>query len=428
MNLGKKRIDLVVFGVGGSLSQTKLLPAVSHLLNHHPDWNLEVVGVDKRKTTFSALGKKFYFLQLDFAKKQDFDRLKKFLHQKNGSSGGTRRQFFYLATWPKFFLPIVKNLKKQRLIGKKDCLIFEKPFGQNLQAATKLENFLSKNLVAQNIFRVDHYLNKELVQNLLTVRQVNRFFEPLWNKKHLDHVQIVIVEKEGVAGRGLYYDRYGALKDVFQNHLLQLLALVAGPAKNSFDKTSVFKSVKKPVSGQIVFGQYGGYQKEEGVAEESLTETLVAAKLFVDQKKWQGVPFYLLTGKKMAQKKAFIYLQFKSKNHFPNYLVFEIQPREGFYFSLNVKKPGQKKIKKVTLDFCQRCLFGPHSPQAYENLLKDIFAGRHDFFVTRQETLAAWHLTEKLAALKKKVSVYQPGVLPLKVSQLLGKDKREWFL
>jgi len=319
--------------------------------------------------------------------------------------------------------------------------VFEKPFGEDLKSAKKINKVITSLFTEKQIYRIDHYLGKELVQNIIIARFTNTILEPLWSHTYIDHVQIVMTEDFGVEGRGNFYDNYGALKDVVQNHLLQLVALSSMEApKNLGEKYVRDEKVKilKAISiTDVVLGQYAGYTKEKGVKKNSKTETFAAIKLFINNKRWQKVPFYIITGKNMDKRLAGIYVQFKQApcllfsgvcNFIPNYFRIQIQPDEGFYMQLNAKAPGKAGITPVKMDFCHACVFGPNTPEAYENLLLDVLKGDQSTFVRSDEIEEQWKIIDKITRKNLKVQEYKKGSYPEAARKMIEKDNRYWNL
>jgi glucose-6-phosphate 1-dehydrogenase len=343
-------------------------------------------------------------------------------------------------------------------------LVIEKPFGQDLESATQLNERIGHCFDESQIYRIDHYLGKETVQNILMFRFANLIFEPLWNRNYIDHIQITISESIGVGHRANYYDKSGALRDMFQNHMLQILTLATMEPPVSFEadsirdeKVKLLKAIRpidiKKINDNFVRAQYGqgkikaeqvkGYLDEKSVAENSKTETFVAARLFIDNWRWKGVPFYLRTGKAMKAKNTEIAVYFKSVPHSlfasvgldempPNVLVFQIQPEEGMTLSFQAKRPGSK-ICMTTLDmnFNYKNVFLIEMPEAYQRLLLDCMLGDQTLF-TRYDTVeASWKLLEPVLQLWQKdeaaLYTYPAGSESFpQADDLIGSDGRKW--
>ena len=369
---------------------------------------------------------------------------------------------FYLAVPSQFFEAIVDNLKKSNLATGSSRIVFEKPFGHDLKSSMKLNKTIKKAFKENQIYRLDHYLGKELVQNLLVLRFANNIFDPVWSKKYIDHVQITVAEDIGVETRGNYYDNAGALRDIIQNHMMQLVALTAMEPPRSLnaddirtEKVKVLSSIKpfasKNVKNIAVRGQYGSgvvnnkevkaYRDEEKVDKKSNTETFVALKLNIGNNRWKGVPFYLRTGKRLNERVAEINIVFKQtscilfcdqiKNIEPNMLIVRIQPEEGISLQFSAKVPGQKMtIDTVRMDFCHECKFGPKSPEAYERLLYDIISRDQTLFTRWDEVEIAWKIVDRIAKAWKKGKVinYNAGSWgPKEADILIERDGRKWY-
>lgn len=341
-------------------------------------------------------------------------------------------------------------------------VVIEKPFGRDLATARKLNSALEKGFSEEQIYRIDHYLGKEMLQNIMVIRFANTMFEPLWSNKYIDHVQITSSETIGVENRGGYYDQAGAIRDMMQNHMLQLLMLTAMEAPHSLDtdsirdeKVKVLRALSLPSDGlkSVVRGQYGqgiidktlvpGYRSEPRVRPNSNTETFVAMKVLIENRRWSGVPFYLRTGKRLEKRGTQIVIQFLDipsiayYNQYsgldPNRLVIEIQPREGVRLKFNGKKPGSKDIiLPVEMDFCQNCDIGSVSPDAYERLLFDVMEGDSTLFTRWDELEYAWRIIDKITrgweGQPTAFPNYEAGTWgPWESDLLINKDGRKWI-
>jgi len=463
--MGKKGdVTIVILGASGDLTKKKLIPTIYNLLAKGQLGNFAIIGVAKedikkevilnnakkyiknlKPSIWKKLQSRFYYHSSDFYATKKFCDLGGVVSIVEGKHGLLGNRLFYLATLPQHFKVIAQNLKKCGLhIQKKNWtrVVFEKPFGDDLKSAKAINRYLNTAFSEEQIYRVDHYLEKELVENIAVARFTNTVLEPIWNNKYIDHVQIVLSEDIGVEKRGRFYDQYGAVKDVIQNHALQLLALATMEAPKVLsgeylrdEKVKVLKSIR--LTKNVVLGQYNGYTKEEGVKKNSKRETFAALKLFIDNKRWKGVPFYLIAGKNMPKKTSAIYLQFKQApcllfkgvcNFKPNYLVIQIQPDEGFYLQLNAKKPGKMDIASVKMDFCYSCTFGPNTPEAYENLFIQVLQGNQSVFVRTDEIEQQWKLVDALLRNKPKVVEYRKGSLPKEAMQMIQQDNRYWHV
>jgi glucose-6-phosphate 1-dehydrogenase len=362
---------------------------------------------------------------------------------------------YYLATPPEEFAPIIENqgaLRKKHKGSGWRRIIVEKPFGRDLPTARELNELLARNFPENDVFRIDHYLGKETVQNILALRFANTIWEPLWNNHYIDHVEIVVSEEVGVGRRGGYYETSGALRDMVVNHMMQLLSLVAMEAPVALDaqairdeKVKVLRAIR-PISGPQVLqntlrGQYEGYHHEEGVDPSSRTETYVAMKLMVDSWRWSGVPFYLRHGKAMAKRATEIVIRWKDAPYVlfndqvnrvkSNLLVMRIQPNEGFALRANAKVPGSgMEIHDVQMDFDYNEAFGAEPPEAYERLLQDAMLGDGTLFTRRDEAEVAWAILDPVLA------AWRHGPMPFsyprgswgpdEADEFMANDKRRW--
>lgn len=331
-------------------------------------------------------------------------------------------------------------------------VVFEKPFGKNLESAKQLNSSIRSVLHEDEIYRVDHYLGKELVQNILTLRFANEIFSGAWRWQAIDHVQITVSETLGVEKRAGYYDRSGAVRDMLQNHLLQLLSFVAmeSPQEGVVDglrneALNVLNYLRPLDASDVILGQYGpgvvqsddvpGYRDEEGVADASTTETYVAIRAYVDNDRWQGVPFYLRTGKRLQHRYADIKVVFRQGRHVigktsdPNMIIIRIQPDEGIALAFNVHKPGElDETECVMMDFCHHCHFGPNTPEAYESILANVMEGDHSLFPRRDWIEASWGYIDRLRSIAPAPVVYSAGSTgPLDADGLLKADNRAWL-
>jgi glucose-6-phosphate 1-dehydrogenase len=448
---------MVVFGASGDLVSRKLLPSLAQIQQRgllgdrfcllgcgrteYSDEQFRQLARDAigaspnggtSADTVNAFVEKLYYLSGDYADPRTYEEMKNrlaALHEKHGIEGCN---LFYLAVPPVLYETIVEHLGSSGLSrhGQPQCerqarLVVEKPFGRDLRTATELNDTIAKWFGEQQIYRIDHYLGKETVQNIMMFRFANVIFEPLWNRNHIDHVQITIAETLGVEHRASYYDRSGALRDIFQNHMLQMVALMAMEPPVSFEanqirdeKAKLLRSIRPiPVADldrQFVRGQYGpgvtngevvpGYRSEKGIDPNSRTETFVAARLFIDNWRWTDVPFYLRTGKRLAKKDTEIVVTFKHLPYSlfssvgltempPNILVFRIQPEEGISLRFQAKRPGSKLcIGTLAMRFSYKDIFGVEMPEAYQRLLLDCMAGDQTLFTRFDSVATAWRL------------------------------------
>lgn len=419
-----------LFGATGDLTTKKLLPALYQLYMEEalPD-NFVVLCVgrrpyetkeflehllDKMKVTYEKWADfepHICYYAMDMSDEGAYEGLKERI--ESFSSWHHANKIFYLATAPHYFPVVAKALVKTGLIRKgqmREKIVFEKPFGDNLETAKAYNKMLQEVISESQIYRIDHYLGKEMLQNIMTVRFANRIFENIWSSEHIDYIKIYALEEEGVKERGGYYDGAGALKDMVQNHLFQTLALVAMDAPGGLNDEWVKEAKVEVMSHlrldeKIIKGQYVGYLDERGIPESSKTETFVALRAFVDTERWQGMPFYLVTGKKMGKKHAGIEIVFKDTQCFfekgnieRNRLFIEIYPREGLVLQFNGKAPGlQDYIMPMKLDYCHSCNIMGNSPEAYEKLLLDCLHDDRSLFTRWDEVEMAWHVIESMA-------------------------------
>ncbi|MGE5584743.1 MAG: glucose-6-phosphate dehydrogenase [Bacillota bacterium] len=378
---------------------------------------------------------------------------------------------FYLAVPTDLFYPIVQGLQRQGLHVQGDGrgprrVVFEKPFGRDLASARDLNRKVRQVFDEEQIFRIDHYLGKEMIQNIAVIRFANAFLEPVWNAGYIDHVQITSAETDGVGDRGDYYDSAGALRDMVQNHMCQLLTMVAMEPPSSLEtervrdeKVKVLRSLRRlfpeHVRRWVVRGQYGpgtadgkevpGYRSEPEVDPGSKTETFVAMKVHIDNFRWAGVPFYIRTGKRLPVRSTEVIVEFKTlpevlyfkeyRGLQPNILVIKVQPEEGVFLQFNAKRPGQENfIIPVRMDFCQNCAVGFNSPEAYERLLLEVMRGDRTLFTRWDEVEEAWKLVQPV--LEEWASAPEdPGFPnyaagewgPEDAETLLGRDGRAWY-
>ena len=477
---------LVIFGASGDLTHKKLMPALYALmLRRLLPPRFAIVGVARteedddgfredmkqavqkhardefRQDVWDELAANMHYVATDFADETGEHALGDLLSRldEERDLGGNR--VYYLAVPPPAFPTIVRAVGKQRTDKGWTRLIVEKPFGHDRQSATELTALLREEEFAENeIFRIDHYLGKETVQNMLALRFANGIFEPIWNRQFIDHVQITVAESIGIEGRAGYYEAAGAIRDIFQNHLLQLLALTAMEPPIDFTSESVrnekvkeLRALHTPGPKSVVRGQYGrgfiegeevpAYREEKGVAPDSMTETFVAAKLYVDNWRWADTPFYVRMGKRLARRETTIAIQFKRAPHppfeetsatelRPNVLLVHVQPNEGVSLAIGAKVPGQgMTIRTVHMDFLYGGAFRTAMPEAYERLILDTLLGDATLFTRVDEIDEQWLLVDAIIAAWQRdrpgFPNYASGTWgPPSADDLLRRDGRSW--
>lgn len=471
---------LVIFGASGDLTARKLMPALYHLFKEQrlPEV-FNIVGFARRQKSddqfrdemreglkrFSRSGfdpalwtefeKHIFYHVGDFPIAECYSSLAERLEGLPGAEKIGQRKMYYLSTAPEYFALIARNLRQSGLLTFPDVqrLVIEKPYGQDLESALELNTALQSCIDEKALFRIDHYLGKESVQNLLYFRFANSVYEPLWNRRYIDHVQITVSESEGVGSRGGYYDHSGALRDMVQNHLLQLLTLTAMEPPASLDperlrdeKVKVLRCIpsftKDQLSDFVVRAQYRGYLNEDRVAPDSKTETFVAIELMIDNWRWSGVPFYLRTGKALHHKASEIIIVFRrppmvlfqqrcGPRLSRNTLRIRLQPDEGIHLTFNAKTPGRERIEPIDMDFRYNSEWLSYSPEAYERLLGDALAGDSTLFTRGDEVLEAWRFIDSIQKQWHELPLYtyEPGSWgPPEADALMRRERNRWLL
>ncbi|OWA05091.1 glucose-6-phosphate dehydrogenase [Streptomyces sp. CS227] len=481
---------LVIFGVTGDLSRKKLMPAVYDLANRGllpPGFSLigfarrewqdqdfaevvhdavkEYARTPFREEVWQQLAQGMRFVQGTFDDDASFETLKATMEELDKEQGTGGNFAFYLSVPPKFFPKVIQQLKKHGLAdapeGSWRRAVIEKPFGHDLASARELNEIVHEVFAPDQVFRIDHYLGKETVQNILALRFANTMFEPLWNRSYVDHVQITMAEDIGIGGRAGYYDGIGAARDVIQNHLLQLMALTAMEEPASFEanalvaeKAKVLGAVRLPedlgkdtVRAQYSAGWQGGekavgYLEEEGIDPRSKTDTYAAVKLEVDNRRWAGVPFYLRTGKRLGRRVTEIAVVFQRAPHSPfdtttteelghNALVIRVQPDEGVTVRFGSKVPGTSmEVRDVSMDFAYGESFTESSPEAYERLILDVLLGDANLFPRTEEVELSWRILDPIEEYwdtHGKPAQYPAGSWgPKEADEMLARDGRSW--
>ncbi len=492
---------VVIFGATGDLTQRKLLPTLAHLFHDHPlpqgfsivafarrpmndeQWRgMALDSINKYMPEDDKLDSKaqhdfaqrLYYCQSDFNDREGYQKLADLLDNLDSEKGTQGNRMFYLATPPTLDSEIIHQLGGAGLAhpGQNNGddqswarLIIEKPFGRDLASAQKLNREIARVFRENQTFRIDHYMGKETVQNILALRFANGIFEPLWNQKYIEHVQILVGESLGIGSRSEYYEESGAIRDMVQNHIMQVLCLTTMEAPVAFDadairdeKVKLMRAIPifspEEVAERTVRGQYTagvvenqpqvGYREEKGVAPDSTTETYVALKLFIENWRWAGVPFYIRTGKCLPKRSTEMTIQFKRVPHqlykpnevkglVPNRLTIRIQPDEGISLKIAAKVPGAARIlHDVDMNFGYASAFGIESPDAYERLLADCMLGDSTLFIRRDEVETSWRIIDSITSAWKNmptdtVHQYKAGTWgPEEADAFIQKDGYEW--
>ncbi|TAE14808.1 MAG: glucose-6-phosphate dehydrogenase [Bacteroidetes bacterium] len=485
---------LFIFGGSGDLNYRKLSPALYNLfLDGYLPANFAIVGLGRTSFTNESFREHIYagiqefsrrkqeiavswpqfaehlfFLPLDAKQADSYQVIHSFVQEKEAEWQLHPNVILYLAVAPQLVPGIVTNLSNIQLCHDKHCtrIVVEKPFGNDLASAKKLNELLLRHFAEEQIYRIDHYLGKETVQNILALRFANALFEPIWNRNYIDHIQITNAETVGLEGRGGYYDTSGALRDMLQNHILQIVCIMAMEAPVNFNadeirnkKVDVLRALRPFTTAHVrqctVRGQYGAgtfknkevaaYTTEEGVQANSTTETFAAVEFHIDNWRWQGVPFFVRTGKRLAAKTTVITVQFKPAPHVafpqesantwrPNTLTISIQPEMDIRLQFQAKKPGQDfQIAPVDMVFSYKDAYTEeHQPEAYETLLLDVMEGNPTQFMRADQIEAAWQLVMPIIEhwqqnTHEPVPTYAPGSWgPQQADELLSKQGRNW--
>ncbi len=436
---GATNKNIVIFGGTGDLTYRKLMPSLYQLyikdsihdsdqiiaigrreystedyLEIVKDWFIKL-AIHFHEEHFEKFVRRIHYVQMDFTSLQEYEKLSSLLCSQSISES-----LFYLAVAPRFFQVIGDGIKTLSCTGKVKIIV-EKPFGETLEQAKYLHDSLSECFGKENIYLIDHYLGKEMIRSIQTIRFTNSLFKNSWNAQNIEYVHILASEEVGVETRASYYDQAGALKDMVQNHLLQLMSYIAMEEPNEQvsiqeRQTEVFRQLRKVheshISENLLLAQYQGYLEEPGVAKDSRTETFACLKLFVENKRWQDVPFYIYTGKRLANRQMNVVVKFKSvaSNSEGNILVFRIQPLEGVSLQFNIKDPlFVDGVKRVEMDFCQSCVefYRMNTPEAYERLIDAALHGDQSWFTSWEQISLSWKYIDELKI------AYQNQALPI---------------
>jgi glucose-6-phosphate 1-dehydrogenase len=473
-----KLTTIIIFGASGDLTWRKLVPALyNNFIKGRMAKCREIVGFARRpytddtfrerllegvktfspesfdQTRWNEFSSKLVYFQGNLDVHEEFSRLGEFLAQQEGTPAN---RLYYLATAPEHYAPVVNCLGKAGLANQNEGwrrIIVEKPFGKDLASARELNQVLHSVFEESQIYRIDHYLGKETAQNILFFRFANTIFEPIWNRRYVDNIQLTVSETVDIEHRADYYDGVGVLRDMFQNHLLQLLSLVAMEPPASFEADAVRNETFKLLSSirpialtDTVHAQYEGYRQTEGVALDSQTPTFAAIKLYIDNWRWKGVPFYLRSGKSLTAKTSQVIVEFQRPPHLmfhladeykflPNILALCIQPDEGIRLMFEAKVPdSDQDMRSVDMEFHYRDSFDGILPDAYERLLMEALRGDASLFTRSDGIEAAWKLIDSITngwetSNIPDLSLYRRGSWgPSEANTLLAKDNRSWRL
>jgi len=461
-----KNVTIILFGATGDLSKRKIIPALYRFVAKKKLKNFVIVGAafdsvtsdqmieaarpfvhDINQDCWEILLSSSYYKKINFTEPNDFTAMRNFVEECERSNGITGSRLFYLATGSNFFCSITHNSSQVGLLQRHDSkdavwhrIVYEKPFGHDLESSRIINECIKESVNESQVYRIDHYLTKEVVSNIAMIRFTNCVLEPLWSNRYIDQVQIILSESSGVEGRGGFYDSYGSLRDVVQNHMLELLALICmeAPEKLTGDhiRQERVKVLEKVRFVDGILGQYDGYTQEDQVADDSHTDTYASLKLAVDTPRWLGVPFYLKTGKCLDKKETIIHIKFKQVDCLllrgcptdSNWLTIQIAPEAIFLLTLNVKRPDSAdQVMPVGMEFCHSCVFGLQTPEAYEVLLDEVMRGEQSISVRFDEIEYAWRLIDVISGKKLPVFKYTKGSTgPHEEQQLAQKHGMRW--
>ena len=462
-----KKLTFTIFGGTGDLTFRKLLPALYNMSVSSKtesvgqviiigrrdytseqyrmiarDWVEKFARLPYTEQDYDRLAAGIFYYKMDFTDEEAYAQLNAFYKEMEAGS-----HIFYFAVAPRFFSSIVTGLVhvEHACRGK---VVLEKPFGENLAAAKELNEKMEHFFHPDHIYRIDHYLGKEMVRNIQTIRFANPIFSGVWDAEHIECIQISALEEVGVETRGGYYDHSGAMKDMVQNHLFQILSIVAMEQPGELmlageemhrEQIRVLSSLHTPenIEDSLVLGQYRGYREEKAVAEDSVTETYAALKVFLDNDRWRGMPFYIRTGKKLGHREMQVLVVFKSAapQVESNILNIKIQPTEGVYLQFNIKKPGEEdEIAQAKMDFCQSCSFinQMNTPEAYERLLGACVRGERFWFSQWDQIETSWNYVDTIRKMYAERGLlaypYPAGSNgPVEADRLLEKYGHAWF-
>ena len=436
----KKDLIIVIFGSTGDLTARKLLPAITSLyVSKNITSNVQIIALGRRdfdtkdyleyiqkhttkKLNMDVLNKILTYYEIQITDEQDYVKLQQYIEPMLKPD---TKEIYYMAIGPEILKTVAKNVSQTKLIeyqNPNQMLVFEKPFGHDLDSAVAVNDMLWRYFDESQIYRIDHYLGKEMIQNLMTMRFANRILMDTWDSKSIQSIKIHVKEKEGILARAGYYDTSGALKDMVQSHLLQILSLVAMDPPKLYrsdyikdEKVKVLRSLEIDAKS-VVFGQYNGYLDEENIPKDSKTETFVYFKVFVNTPRFRGIPFEIMTGKKLSKKESYIEILYYPTDEqanwhldtVPNKLTIHIQPNDGVALNINSKKPGLKEsLEEVTLSYNTSGSVDGNIPEAYEKLILDIVTGHKTLFTRWDEIDASWHFIDQINKCSHDLVVYQ---------------------
>ncbi|MGA9530523.1 MAG: glucose-6-phosphate dehydrogenase [Candidatus Babeliales bacterium] len=459
---------VIIFGGSGDLAKRKLIPALYKLWVHNKVTQLCMVAVASDDTTAETIlneartfitdellkeqdwadfVSRFFYQRLHFEELNDFFTLKQYVESLEKTFNLSGNRMFYIATASQFFCLITEALAKSKLACSADkwesywhYIVYEKPFGHDEQSAREINSCIARFFLESQIYRIDHYLTKELVSSISLLRFTNCVLEPLWNNHYIDHVQIILSETNSIGTRGRYYDHFGALKDVVQNHMLELLALVAMEPPELLTGEYIRKKrlqvLQKVRVQDVLLGQYKGYTEEKYVDPSSQTETYALLALSVENFRWKGVPFYMKTGKCLDRRETVIHIVFKQVDCLlahcpqdPNSLTIRINPKGEISWRVNVKKIGATDaVMPVDMVFCHSCLFGDSTPESYEVIFEEIAKGEQAVSVRFDEIECAWNIIDPLNQYRNEMVIYEQGVTgPSEEQNFLKKHSFKWL-
>lgn len=453
-----KQLIITIFGATGDLTSRKLLPAISRLYTEHQipeetliialgrrpyttqDYVYEMYEASKQTLDVVTLEKITHYHQIEITHGHEYQDLVSLIHShKNPDT----KELYYLAIGPDLFPEVAYHINQSGLVKQGNILqsiVFEKPFGHDLASAKAINGMLWQYFDEKQIYRIDHYLGKEMIQNIMMVRFANRIFEEIWHNRSIKSVKIIAKETDGILGRAGYYDHSGALKDMVQSHLLQMLSLIAMEVPMSYFSDDVKNEKVKVLEhlsfdkDAVIFAQYDGYHQEKNIPQDSTTETFVFLKAFVQTPRFKGVPFYLMTGKKLDQKESLIIIEFEEtseqrKWNLPlstNKLYIKIAPQDGVGLILNSKVPGLRNdVEEVELEYCVTCNAVGNMSEAYEKLLKDITEHHKSLFTRWDEIEVSWKFIDQVKKHQQKPFIYRTydDLKPL-IKTLTGEDMK----